>query len=478
VAAAARPLAPRRIEPEAPFLGAEPPHWAARGLATALMVLVAGGLVAAVLVRVPETVSAPFVLVPVGGSDPVRSPRSGSVTAVHAAEGSVVRAGETLFVVRASAVGAERAELESQEMRAEGAEARRGLEEERYRNQAAADAEEERRLVARLAHLRDKRGRTAARDRIQDERYQAQLRSLEVEAAAVQREIEFKTRHLAVAREMADRYRRGFEQKFLSWVEYIRPQVEAERVGVDLSQLERQLEAATLKATQLRATRENEHLEWTLSMEELAAETRETETALDKVRHESASRRATHRQTDQQLGEERDRAAARTVALRRDLAGTREDRQSVTAPCAATVLRLGARAPGAVVQEGEVLAELACAGTALQAEVTLPPAGAGRVRPGLGVKLLYDAFPYQRHGVRRGTVRWVSPAGIGQGAAALFRAHVELVDTAIRVDGASRPLRPGMTGRAEVVVGRRPAITYAFEPLRQLRESLADAAPR
>jgi hypothetical protein len=32
-----------------------------------------------------------------------------------------------------------------------------------------------------------------------------------------------------------------------------------------------------------------------------------------------------------------------------------------------------------------------------------------------------------------------------------------------------------MGGRAEVVVGRRALITYAFEPIRQLRESLADA---
>jgi hypothetical protein len=30
-----------------------------------------------------------------------------------------------------------------------------------------------------------------------------------------------------------------------------------------------------------------------------------------------------------------------------------------------------------------------------------------------------------------------------------------------------------MTGRAEIVVGRHALITYAFEPLRQLRENLA-----
>jgi len=43
-------------------------------------------------------------------------------------------------------------------------------------------------------------------------------------------------------------------------------------------------------------------------------------------------------------------------------------------------------------------------------------------------------------------------------------------ETAIRVDG--------MTGGADAVHGRRPAITSLFDPLRPRRENRADAAPR
>jgi hypothetical protein len=35
-----------------------------------------------------------------------------------------------------------------------------------------------------------------------------------------------------------------------------------------------------------------------------------------------------------------------------------------------------------------------------------------------------------------------------------------------------------MGGRADIVVGRRSLIAYAFEPIRMLRESLADAPRR
>jgi hypothetical protein len=76
--------------------------------------------------------------------------------------------------------------------------------------------------------------------------------------------------------------------------------------------------------------------------------------------------------------------------------------------------------------------------------------------------------------VRRATVRWVSPATVG----ADFLAFADIEDEAIVSQGERRLLTAGMGGRADVVVGRRSLIAYAFEPLRQLRESLADAPPK
>jgi hypothetical protein len=48
----------------------------------------------------------------------------------------------------------------------------------------------------------------------------------------------------------------------------------------------------------------------------------------------------------------------------------------------------------------------------------------------------------------------------------------------VRVGGADIALMPGMGGIARVVVERRRLIMYAFSPLMQLRESMADRAPR
>jgi len=46
------------------------------------------------------------------------------------------------------------------------------------------------------------------------------------------------------------------------------------------------------------------------------------------------------------------------------------------------------------------------------------------------------------------------------------------------VSGRPQPLLPGMVGRADIIVGRRTLVSYAFEPIRQLRENMATGRAR
>lgn len=463
-----------------PYLDTVPAPWAARGLALVLLLLAGVALTVSVLVKVPETVRAPFVLAPVGGADPIRAPRSGAIAAVRVAEGSMVQRGEPAFILRAASVGAGWAELQGLERRAADGSQRAAIERERYESQVRSDAVEALRLEARLEHLTAKTGQLAAKRAAQHERYQARLSAVDAELATLARELEFKTSHLALAREIATRHQGGYEKGFLSWMEYVRPKIEAQRVGTDLAGLEQKRDAAIARRAQLTAERREEEIEAALGAEALAADIRDTRSGLARLRAESAGRTAEGRERERSLREEQDREGLRIAALRRELTDSRGDEQVLSAPCTGTVLRLGARAAGAVVQEGEVLAEVACAEVPLQAELAVPRDGVGRLHAGLDAKLLYDAFPYQRHGVRAGRVTWVSPSAVAPGGAGGgFRAHVEVADRALRIDGRAQPLLAGMTGHAEIVVGRRVLIAYAFEPLRALRENVSagPAAP-
>jgi hypothetical protein len=75
-------------------------------------------------------------------------------------------------------------------------------------------------------------------------------------------------------------------------------------------------------------------------------------------------------------------------------------------------------------------------------------------------------------------VRWLGPAGVAAPEGPGFRALADVDEEAVWADGRARPLRAGMAGRAEVVVGRRSLLSAAFEPLRQLRENLAEPPPK
>lgn len=399
---------------EAAFLDTEPPHWAARGLAYVLIALFLVAAVAAVVVRLPETVESPFLLVPVRGTDAVKALRSGVVAEVKAAEGQPVARGAALFVVRSQEVGDRFSELSILENQLKNgveslANARRKREAERR-----TDEEEARRLDAHLANLK--------------------------------RMLALKSDQLAVAREQLARSKKLADQGLTSWVEYSNYEMKANQTLMDLQQMEIDL--------------------------------RDTLASIEKLRHETEAHETEFRESERSLKETEEKGRIRIKALTEDPADTRGDSLFVAAPCDGTVLRLQARRPGAVVREGDVLCEVACSGERLQAELTVPQTGLAQIRPGQSVKLLYTAFPYQRYGVHNATVRWTSPAAVNVNDVPSFRVFAELEEDSVNVGGQPRPLMAGMGGNARVVVGSRSAISYAFEPLRQLRENLATPKPR
>lgn len=400
-------------EDEAPFLETTPPHWAARGLAYVMILLFFAAMVVSIFLHIPETVSSPFTLAPIRGTDAVRTPRSGEVVEAPVSEGESVTKGVTIFVIQSRDVGDRFSELETLENRLRNnaeslANARR-----KYESGRRADEEEARRLEATRAHL--------------------------ARMLALRRE------QVSVAREQLERSKKLADQGLTSWVEYTDYKLKASQSALELQQLE---------------TEERDNL-----------------AAIEKLRHDAAARETEIRELERSIRETAASSGFRAKALSGDLAGTAGSSFAVRAPCSGTVLRLEARRPGAVVREGDVLCEIACSGERLQAELTVPQTGLAQVRPGQPVKLLYDAFPYQRYGVQRGKVRWTSPASVTVKDAPSFRVFVDLQDLAVRVDGQPRPLMAGMGGTARVIVGSRSLISYAFGPLRQLRENMA-AAPR
>jgi hypothetical protein len=108
----------------------------------------------------------------------------------------------------------------------------------------------------------------------------------------------------------------------------------------------------------------------------------------------------------------------------------------------------------------------------LRAAVTVPQSALALIAPGQPVKMLYDAFPYQRYGVRYGTVRSSTPVRVAGDDSSEFVVIADPAERVVVVNGQARPLLPGMSGTVRISLGSRSLIAYVFEPLQVLRETM------
>ena len=136
------------------------------------------------------------------------------------------------------------------------------------------------------------------------------------------------------------------------------------------------------------------------------------------------------------------------------------------------VVALQAR-PGGLAQPGQTLAIILPEGAKLQAELWTPSRAAGFLQPGTSVRLMYDAFPYQKFGVGRGRVALIAGAPTNpedlpvpiETKEALYRVVVTLDDETVGGYGRRWSLTPGMRLSADMVLDDRSLWEWLFEPI-------------
>ena len=198
-------FAPAGMSEPAPFLDREPPLWAARSLATILLLLFVVGVVATAVVRVPETVSASFVLGPVRGTDPIRTLHDGIVATVNVADAQTVEKAAVLFLIASEPVGDRVAERQTLDARLGGERNRLSNERLKFANQERADSQERERLEQRLANL--------------------------------EKQLALKQQQSALSQDIAAMHRRSFDEGVGTRLDASRQKLEADRLVVELEQV-------------------------------------------------------------------------------------------------------------------------------------------------------------------------------------------------------------------------------------------------
>ncbi len=163
----------------------------------------------------------------------------------------------------------------------------------------------------------------------------------------------------------------------------------------------------------------------------------------------------------------------RIGALKIDLENTQQNLLTIRSPYEGVITSMDQRTVGSFVQQGQVLCQLAPKDAKPRAHLILPEAGLPKLAIAQRVRYFFEAFPYQRYGTVTGKLDWISPSAVTTTDGPHFIALGSLDRYEIsQHSGKVLPLRVGMRGDAHVIIGGRTLIEYAFEPIRQLRESM------
>jgi membrane fusion protein len=264
--------------------------------------------------------------------------------------------------------------------------------------------------------------------------YASQIEIKKAEIEQAKSEVKFRENHAATSRDLVTRMEKLAKQGGESEIDLIKLKLDLAGSEKDLSVAQRTLQQANLDRERM----ETEH----------ARQRGEQQAEIEKLKMHIS-------------------------ALKTDLENAKGNLLTIRSPYDGVITSLDYRTIGSVVQQGQVLCQLAPKDVKLKARMTLNDAGLARLAVTQRVRYFFEAFPYQRYGTVSGKLDWVSPSAVTAPDGPHFIALGSLDRSEISPHaGQALPLRVGMQGEARIIVGGRTLIEYAFEPIRQLRENV------
>jgi multidrug resistance efflux pump len=264
--------------------------------------------------------------------------------------------------------------------------------------------------------------------------YAAQLEIKKAEIEQAKSEVKFRENHTSTSRELVTRMEKLAKLGGESEIDLV-------KLKLDLAGSEKDLSVAQRTQQQVNLDRER----------------MDTEHARQRAEQQS----------------EIEKLKMRLGALKVDLENTQQNLLTLRSPYEGVIISMDQRTVGSFVQQGQVLCQLAPKDAKPRARMTLNEASLAKLAIAQHVRYFFEAFPYQRYGAVTGKLDWISPSAVTTTDGTHFVAlgSLDRYEISPRA-GQVLPLRVGMRGQAHIIVGGRTMIEYAFEPIRQLRESM------
>jgi hemolysin D len=146
----------------------------------------------------------------------------------------------------------------------------------------------------------------------------------------------------------------------------------------------------------------------------------------------------------------------------------------VRSPIDGVIFELPFSKPGAVVQPGQRIAQVAPKNADVVLRANMPIQDSGFLKLGMTVKVKFDAYPYQEYGIVEGKVTWISPDSkveqTPQGNIETYELKITLDQQYVENGEKRISLSSGQTANAEVIIRQRRIIDFVLDPFKKLQK--------
>ncbi len=465
------------------LLDALPKAWT-RSLLYVLVAFAAIVLPWTMLSKVDETGSARGRIEPKGATQKLDSPVGGGVTVVRVKEGETVRAGQLLLELDSDVL---RTELQQVVTKLDGLQNRReslevlknqltlGVSTQQQQNQAQQLAKQ-----SQVEQARQNLDALKAVYNLNKEEKLAQVNQTQQALDSSKAAHKLASVRFQASQEKVPRYQQAYEDGVMSQDRFKDVQQSAKEEYERLVQARSDISMAQEKLKEQQSTYQK-------TIHQANSEIQQAELRLQEEQRSYQSLIHTGQLAQLKASEQLKELQTQINSLQSEIAQTGSQITSlkiqlqqrvVRSPINGVIFELPITKPGAVVQPGQRVAQIAPKNAGLVLKATMPNQQSGFLKVGMPVKVKFDAYPFQEYGIVPGKVAWISPDSkvtqTPQGNIENFELEIALARQYIQNGNKRIALTPGQTATAEVIVRERRVIDFILDPFKKLQKGGLD----
>ena len=465
------------------------PRVSLRAILYALLILLAGVIPWMMFAKVDEIGTATGKLEPKGRVVQLDSPANGTVVEIAVKEGETVKAQQPIIELDSELIDSE---LEQQQQKIVGQQNQlnqlkllQNQQSLSLRTQEQQNLAQQFEKEALIDQARQNVTSLKAAYEAQLAEKEAQLEQAEEAIKASESAHQTAKIRAAAAIEKVPRYRSAYEQGALSKDLLSEAQQQAQEYQENITQTASEIAQARAAYTEQQNGYEKLRQQTIAEIEQAQLRLAEQQRGLDSL-SKSNSLAVLKSQ------EESKNTEAQIATLEGEISQTKSlikgaeyqmQQRVLYAPIKGTVFQLPIKKPGAVVQMGQMIAQIAPEDSQLILRGKMRSQESGFLEIGLPVNIKFDAYPFQDYGVIPGRLTWISPDSrvtqtpnnaeslpVDSQSSDFFEVEIELERNYIETPERTVTLTPGQTATAEIVIRQRRLADIILEPFKSLQK--------